>query len=261
MNLKNILINLASQWQICCKFAAHATLDTLMIYYYQVRNHHYKTEKVPLVICPLCRTAGDVHMSIQQKYIWMLGPMAPSSKYAIAYCEHCGNYIPKVKWTNDMDIVYQPLKKGLVTPRRLYRGLWVFPLVVAAFVGIILLVISITDGRQRSNAAAVKEAIANPHPGDVFQVIRNRSNTLDYTYLKVTRSNGDSLYLLPSNVHLTDRKGWNDVPTEASAYEAQPMVFSLSKSAAEEMFTYGDMPAEYNMVYGVWKNGELIKKY
>ncbi|RYY25635.1 MAG: hypothetical protein EOP41_05080, partial [Sphingobacteriaceae bacterium] len=74
-----------------------------MFFYYQVRTHHYKTEAVPQLACPVCTVAGQLHISILQKYMWVLGPVAPSAKYAIAYCENCGNYVPKVKWTDEMD--------------------------------------------------------------------------------------------------------------------------------------------------------------
>lgn len=232
-----------------------------MFYYYQIRNHHYKTETVPLVICPLCHTAGFMHMSVQQKYYWMIGPMAPSSKYAIAWCEHCNNYIAKVKWTNDMDNAYQLLKVGLHTPRRLYRGLFVFPLAIAAFIGIIMLVINLTDNHHANNAAAVKEAIAHPHTGDIFQILQSDGTHINYTYYKVTSAEGDKVSLSPSTVHKADMNGWDNVPLEANAYQPHEESFSISESAKDDMFLLqGDHP-EYNMVYGVYKDGELIKKY
>lgn len=232
-----------------------------MFYYYQIRNHHYKTEAVPLVLCPLCRTAGAMRMSVQQKYYWMVGPVAPSSKYAIAWCENCNNYIPKVKWTDDMDNAYQALKVGLHTPRRLYRGLLVFPIVVAAFIGVILLVINISDARHKNNAALVKEAVMHPHPGDIFQVLQSNGSVYDYTYYKVSRAEGDQIYLLPSIVHKKDTKKWDNVPVQKSDYATEEKLFSIARSAADDMFqTDGEHP-EYNMIYGVYKDGELTKKY
>lgn len=232
-----------------------------MFYYYQIRNHHYKTEKLPLILCPLCRTAGGMNMSIQQKYYWMIGPMSPSAKYAIAWCEHCGNYIPKVKWTDEMDAFYVNLKRDLTTPRRLYRGLWVMPLLIITFIGIIFLVINLTDSRQKSNAVAVKEAILHPHPGDIFQVIHSGGGTATYTYFKVDHSDGDDLYLLPSSVQKPDMNGWDDVPTEKGAYTGQPLLVSIARSGADDMFSYGADNHDYGIVYGVWKDGQLTKKY
>lgn len=232
-----------------------------MFYYYQIRNHHYKTEHLPLLLCPLCRTAGGMNMSIQQKYYWMIGPMSPSSKYAIAWCEHCGNYIPKVKWTDEMDAFYVKLKKGLITPRRLYRGLWVMPLVIAAFVGAIFLVINISNSRREGHAAVVKEAILHPHPGDIFQVIHSENGTASYTYFKVDHNDGDKLYLLPCSVQKPDMKEWDNVPADAAAYVQPPLAVSIAQAADNDMFTYGKNGTEYGIVYGVWKDGELIKKY
>lgn len=232
-----------------------------MFYYYQLRNHHYKTETLPLLLCPLCLTAGNMHMSIQQKYYWMIGPMAPSSKYAIAWCEHCGNYIPKVKWTDEMDTFYVRLKRDFTTPRRLYRGLWVMPLIVAAFIIILFLSFNISNSRQRNHAAAVTDAILHPHPGDIFQIIHSKGNTPIYTYFKVDHTNGDSLYLLPSDVEKPDMKEWDDVPTESGAYGQPPIVVSISQTGADDKFTYGKDNHDYGIVYGVWKDGKLIKKY
>ena len=233
-----------------------------MFYYYQLRNHHYKTESLPLILCPLCLSAGGISMSIQQKYYWMIGPMAPSSKYAIAWCEHCNNYIPNVKWTDEMDLFYTRLKRDLQTPRRLYRGLWVMPLVLVAFIGTILLVINISNSRHQSRAAAVTEAIQHPQKGDIFQVIRSSGgNTTVYTYFRVDHIEGDNLYLIPSTVQKPDMEAWDDVPTEAAAYTQPPLIVSISKTGDGDMFTYGEDGRDYGIVYGVLKNGELIKKY
>ncbi len=194
----------------------------------------------------------------------MIGPMSPSSKYAIAWCAHCNNYIPKVKWTDEMDIFFTRLKRDIKTPRRLYRGLWVMPLILVAFVGTILLVINISNSNHQSRAAAVKEAVLHPHPGDIFQVIQsggNSNNSAVYTYFKVDHADGDNLYLIPSTVQKPDMTDWDNVPTEAGAYTKPPLVISLSKTDDGDMFTYGDNGREYGIVYGVWKNGELIKKY
>jgi hypothetical protein len=233
-----------------------------MIYYYQIRNHHYKTEPVPQVTCPLCNTTGGMSMSIQQKYVWMIGPMAPSARYAIAQCTHCENLIPKVKWTDEMDAAYQLLKRDITTPRRLYRGMIVLPLLLIAFIGAILFTISSSAGRQKNHAAAVKEGIRHPSPGSIFQVIHSAGGNSYYTYFKVARSDSDSLYLLPAHVQKTDMTDWDKVPTEAGAYEQQPLAVSISKTSSDDMFTYGSSNApEYGIIYGIWKNGELIKKY
>lgn len=191
----------------------------------------------------------------------MIGPMMPSSKYAIAWCEHCNQYIPKVKWTDEMDIAYQALKHGLKTPRRMYRGLLFIPLGVAAFIGIISLIISLVDNRHKSNAAAVTKAIAHPHPGDIFQILRSNGSQVVYTYFKVSHTNGDSIYLKPSTVQKSDSKDWDDVPVKESDYQTGEASFSISQSAKNDMFLEEGEHKEYDMVWGVWSDGKLTKKY
>ncbi|WP_462264558.1 hypothetical protein [Mucilaginibacter sp.] len=235
-----------------------------MFYYYQIRRHHHKTEAVPYVTCPVCHTDGYLHMSILQKYRWQLGPIAPSGKYAIAWCEHCGNYIPKVKWTDAMDQAFRKMKQGLKTPLRLYRGLVVYPLVIAAVVGIALLVFKVKDHKQQGNQALVKDAILHPHQGDIFQITHTDGTNTYYTYFKVASTRGDSVYFYPSKVRVTDvknMKAWDNIPTAGSDYETRPIGFSISAAKESDMFTYATQPVQYGMVWSLYRDGTLYKKY
>lgn len=235
-----------------------------MFFYYQTRTHHYKTAAIPHLTCPVCHTASKLNISILQKYMWVLGPVAPSRKYAVAFCEHCSNYITKVKWTDEMDASFRSLKQGLKTPGRLYRGLIVFPLIVAAVIGVTLLFVKGSQRKQQNNQALIKEAIAHPKPGDIFQITHTDGSIADYTYFKVAQINGDSVYVNPSNRHYTspkDMKKWDEVPTEASAFEPQLMAFSISATQKTDMFTYATQPVEYGMVWSLFRDGTLYKKY
>jgi hypothetical protein len=235
-----------------------------MFIYYQIRRHHYKTEAVPYVTCPVCHTEGYLQMSILQKYMWQLGPVAPSAKYAIAWCEHCENYVPKVKWTDAMDQAFRSLKQGLKTPLRLYRGLIVIPLLAALLIGGILLFVKVKDHKQHNNQALIKEAILHPRAGDIFQITHTDGTHADYTYFKVVNSKGDSIYVQPSKIHLTDVKNmkqWDEIPTSSNDYEAQPVSFSIAASQESDMFTYRTQPVQYGMVWSLWRDGTLYKKY
>ena len=234
-----------------------------MFYYYQIRNHHYKTEAVPNVSCPLCQASGHLHMSILQKYTWMAGPMAPSSKYAIAWCENCDKYIPKVKWTDEMDTAYVQLKQGLKTPARLYRGLWVMPLLIVALIGSVLLFVKISSGRQKKNQNFVLDATLQPRPGDIFQINHSIGQSTYYTYYKVVRASTDSVYIQEAVDQPADIKAWDNIPTEAAAYEPEQIAFSLAKiKSMDGMFSREeDGTPVYGLVWGVWRDGELHKKY
>lgn len=232
-----------------------------MFFYYQIRSYHHKTEAVPHANCPLCNTTGQLHMSVLQKYMWLLGPIAPSSKYAVAYCEHCGNYIPKVKWTDEMDNDFQLLKKGVKTPGKLYRGLIVFPLAMAVLIGGILLFVKFRNGKQQDNQAFIKEAIAHPRAGDIFQITHTDGSKADYTYYKVAGSKGDSVYLNLGKAHLTDMKGWDEIPVNNDAYESTPTAFSIKEAQASDMFKFNTEPAQYGMVWSIYRDGKLYKKY
>lgn len=232
-----------------------------MFFYYQIRNHHYKTEAIPYLTCPVCSVSGHLHMSILQKYMWQLGPVAPSSKYAIAYCESCSNYVPKVKWTDEMDSAYRSLKQGLKTPLRLYRGLLVFPLLVMSLIGGTLLFIKYKDVKRVDNKAFIAQAVAHPLAGDIYQITHTDGQNTYYTYFKVTRSSGDSIYFNPSKIRIKDVKVWDDIPMDATAYEPKEIAFSISESQKDDMFKYHTQPEEYGMIWGLWKDGKLYKKY
>lgn len=235
-----------------------------MFFYYQIRNHHHKTEAVPQLTCPVCHTTSQVHISIMQKYMWLLGPIVPSGKFAMALCEHCNNYIPKVKWTDEMDSVFQSLKKDVRTPRRLYRGLIVFPLFIALIVGVILLYVKFSSNKQQNNQALIKEAIAHPRKGDIFQITHSNGTNTYYTYFKVSAIRGDSIYFNPSVVHITDGKKmseWDEIPVADNAYEQTQIGFSISKSVTSDMFVYATDPPQYGMVWSLYRDGHLYKKY
>lgn len=235
-----------------------------MFLYYQVRTHHYKTEAVRQVICPVCNTGGHLQMSIMQKYMWTLGPVAPSSKYAVAFCGHCNHYVPKVKWTDEMDSSFRTLKQGLKTPGRLYRGLLVFPLMIALVVGIALFFIKTDHQKQQNNQVLIKEAISKPRKGDIFQITHTDGTHTYYTYFRVAGSRGDSIYFNPSKVQITDikkMKEWDEVPLTNGAYEQGQIGFSISQSQAADMFTYVSQPVQYGLVWSLYRNGHLYKKF
>ena len=235
-----------------------------MFFYYQIRNHHHKTEPVPQLTCPVCHTTGQVQMSIMQKYAWVLGPIAPSGKFAMAFCEQCNNYIPAVKWTDEMDSVFQNLKKDVKTPRRLYRGLIVFPLAVALLIGAIVVFSKVKSNKQQGNQTLVKEAIAHPRKGDIFQINQSDGTNTNYTYFKVADVRGDSVYIYPSTVHLTDMgdmKQWDEIPVADDAYEKTPIGFSISQAQTSDMFMYNTQPAQYGIVWSLYRDGQLYKKY
>jgi hypothetical protein len=235
-----------------------------MFYYYQIRTHHHQTEHVPHVVCPVCHTAGHLQMSIMQKYMWMLGPVFPYAKHAVAFCEHCNNYIPKVRWTDEMDSAFQELKQGLKTPGRLYRGLLVFPLAIVLVIGAVMLFVKTKANKQQNNQALIKEAIAHPRKGDIFQITHSDGTNTYYTYFRVAGSQGDSVYFNPSKVRITDVKNmkeWDQIPVESNAYETDVLGFSISGSKESDMFKYKDQVSEYGIVWSLYRDGTLYKKY
>jgi hypothetical protein len=72
------------------------------------------------------------------------------------------------------------------------------------------------------------------------------------------------VYVNPSNRHFTnpkDMKKWDEIPTEADAFEPEQLAFSISATQKTDMFTYATQPIEYGMVWSLYRDGTLYKKY
>jgi len=125
----------------------------------------------------------------------------------------------------------------------------------------VILFVKIGQGKKENNQAFVKNAIIHPKAGDIFQITYTDGTNADYTYYKVARSTRDSIYLNPGKTHLKSTEQWDKIPIGSDAYEASSVGFSIKQSQDSDMFTFPTNPPHYGMVWSLYRDGKLYKKY
>lgn len=234
-----------------------------MIFFYQVRTLTQKTVACTDVTCPLCGHTGGVQLSIHQKYTWLLGPLAPAGKYGLAYCSHCNQQIPAMKWNRQLEQAYQTEKRTVTTPLRLWRGMIVIPVVLVLFVAGGSLLLSQKKRSQQQRASTIKEYAANPQPGDLYQIIvPGKNGGTWYSYAKYVRTQGDTVFVVLLNKLGPANTQWAGLDTEsAGAFDVHEVPVVRSMLEKDLLISVAGHP---NMTMTIWamkRNGELINKY
>ncbi len=119
-----------------------------MVLFIEHRSHHHKTINLPNECCPLCGEKGKLKLHLMQKYQHMMGPLTPLLKYGVLECDACDSTIPNKKWTDSFDAIYKKEISQIKTPARMWRGMWVLPLVCVALIGIIKVASALDSGRK-----------------------------------------------------------------------------------------------------------------
>jgi hypothetical protein len=119
----------------CCFSIKMINFIKKMVLFIEHRSHHHKTVSLTNEVCPLCQEKGKLKLHIMQKYQWMIGPMTPLPKYGVLECDACNKTIPNNKWNDTLDAIYKKEKTTVKTPTKMWRGMWVLPLIFVAFIG------------------------------------------------------------------------------------------------------------------------------
>ncbi|MEC5146001.1 hypothetical protein [Chitinophaga sp. 212800010-3] len=211
-----------------------------MFIVYQIRSIEHVTQHFPDLACPLGKQGG-VTIVVMQRYVAWIGPMMPSAKYGIAFCDD-GEKIPSSKWTPEIRQQYKALKAGTRTPLRLWRGMIVLLSIIA--VGIIWGVIA-THFRKKNEQVSA-EYLAHPQAGDIFYASTGGTLVIDgnsaqqsgqvFALFKVQKVDGDSIFLLQGNARRVSTPDhyineyesgfWNKLEDETSSYSTVPIIVS-----------------------------------
>ncbi|WP_129718226.1 hypothetical protein [Pedobacter sp. SYP-B3415] len=218
-----------------------------MIFIYQIRSLEHKTEACPDLMCPMCSQQGGVHITVRQRYVWWLGPMLPSGKYGIAWCERCGDRILGVKWSPELTRRYKEIRSTTKTPLRLWRGMIV---IFSLFAAIVLAALFFGSRHQAKAAADEKEKqeyITNPAPGDIYRannggrmykIDETSATTVDniYALYKVVRVSGDSVFVVQGNAQRVGTAEnpvnpyidgfWDELEKETTAFGSKEIAIS-----------------------------------
>ncbi len=197
-----------------------------MIIFIQHRSHHHKTVTVPNEACPLCQEKGKLKLNIMQKYQWIIGPMTPLLKYGVLECDACDKTIPNKKWTDSLDAIYTKEKATVKTPARMWRGMWVLPLIFLMAIAIIKIVfpsngVFANDYEKYNNETHVE--LQSVQKETVLFVTNANIKTNDemknmYGIVKIDKIVGDTVFVK------TYSHKWGDYN----------MVYELKKASLEE---------------------------
>lgn len=223
-----------------------------MFIVYQIRSVEHTRNHYPKLACPASSGGGEgVTIVVLQRYVWFIGPMMPSLKYGVAFCDN-GEKIPASKWTPEIRAKYKELKATTKTPLRLWRGMIVIPsfiLVLAAFA-------QFAKFKKGNDDKALAAYVADPKPGDIFYastggtLVRNENSATTtnnvYALFKVTKVVGDSIFLVQGNANRVSTPDnyineytsgfWEDLKKETTNFTT-PVVISHTSLTKYRFFS------------------------
>jgi hypothetical protein len=234
-----------------------------MIIVYQIRNLSSRSELASELRCPCCNETGGIAINVIQKYVWFLMPMWPVGKYGMVTCSNCSQKIPVVRWTDEIKLRYLILKKDVKTPARLWRGLFVVPLLFAVFLSVVTwLVVSGSNsykGNKNSEMAYIKEYLAKPKENDLYRVMTISNNQIAYTYFKYAAISGDTLFVYPMKEKVSGFNQWGKLK------ENRPDAFTNEKipvnqpALLKQLESWTMQPVTVPItLYGVIRDGQFF---
>jgi hypothetical protein len=234
-----------------------------MFLFYQIRTLTHTTTDCPGITCPLCGKTGGVRLSIRQRYAWLLGPIAPSPKFGLASCSNCGQQIPAVQWTDELEKTYRTELSKVKTPLRLWRGTWMIPLVIALVVTGGSWLLSQRGRSQQKKATLFTEYVTHPQDGDLYRiVVPGKNGATYYSYAKYLRTAGNTIFVaLHRQLNPADRQ-WEGMDTgSADAFDVQEIPVSRTMLEQSALLS---VPGRPNMTMTVWameRNGTLVSRF
>ncbi|MBS0027139.1 hypothetical protein ACTJJ0_11420 [Chitinophaga sp. 22321] len=224
-----------------------------MFIIYQIRSLEHTRKHYPGLACPLANGGGNgVTIVVLQRYVWWLGPMMPSMKYGVAFCDN-GDKIPVAKWTPEITAKYKELKATTKTPLRLWRGMIVIP---AIFL-VLVLVAQIAKRTKANDDKEFTEYVNHPQAGDIFYantggtLVRSENSATTtndvYALFKVIKIDGDSIFLAQGNASrvgtaekpINEYKSgfWDDLKKETTGFSAIPVIISFQRLIQYRFFS------------------------
>jgi hypothetical protein len=223
-----------------------------MFIVYQIRSVEHTRKHYPGLACPLANGGDGVTIAVLQRYVWFVGPMMPSLKFGIAFCDN-GEKIPTSKWTPEITAKYKELKATTKTPLRMWRGMIVIP----AFILVLAGFAQIAKHTKSNNDKALAAFVASPEPGDIFYantggtLVRNENSATTtndvYALFKVVKINGDSIFLLRGNASRVSTAEkpinpytsgfWSDLKKETTDFSTTPEIISLQSLKQYQFFS------------------------
>jgi hypothetical protein len=131
--------------------------------------------------CPSCGTANSVQLHVTQKYAHMMFiPLFPFGRKGMTRCEHCKQTLEGRHLSESSKHVMDAAKELYPTPMWMYFGL---------FLSVLLIPVGIWISREHDEQLIAR--LNAPKVGELYEV---KLGYKRYTYYKVVRVSGDSIY-------------------------------------------------------------------
>lgn len=186
---------------------------------------HVKTEQLKMISCPNCETQGSLTVSVFSRHahiFWI--PIFPFGKTGASECSNCKQVLKPKEMPERVRQEYNRIKGESKTP------IWQFSGLVLIATLIIWLV---NAGKEDKRNELV--FISNPLVGDVYEYKTEGNN---YSTLKVTQINGDSVYVSPNDYEITKKRGMYKIDKDENYPDYS---YGIAKSELQKMYDEGDI--------------------
>ena len=148
--------------------------------------------------CPACGTENSVALHIVQKYIhFVFLPVVPIGRSAVTHCEHCQQTLTGKQLSPSAKEVFKAALAEFKTPVWMFSGL-----------AIILLLIPLAFWQSGRHNKEVLARLNAPKEGDLYEI---QLGTRSYSFYKVMRVSGDSIYVGLYNYETDKRRGLGSI--------------------------------------------------
>lgn len=186
-------------------------------------------------ICPVCKTTGNIKITLYMRYMRSWIPVFGMGERTIAHCGTCNHTLKIVNHSifttketlTNLDIEINNLQKN--HKRTLWQLIypWSFSIIVLA----VALLSYFRTNIQKDTASDLVDLHNNPKVNDLYLAQwKNTPIEIEKSViLKLVRINGDTLIVVPSNESMTrvDKKSWEDLEDKATFGTTE---YKLSKS-------------------------------
>jgi hypothetical protein len=236
-----------------------------MFVVYEISTYTFPVRPLPDVRCPKCQQANALKIIFQKDYMGLplLGPGMPlflTLRTASLDCTSCHQPVSLADETDEIKEAIKKLMKRTYSPLKQYRALLIL---LSVFVSILIAGKISTYGAQKEkeNFEALRN---NPVVGDKYYVLLLKNNKLDNTVFKLTRIDGDTLWMLKNKANKEgncyEDKFWDSFSLSENSFEAEQIAYSKSKLLKDvQLQTFADLNNRSSSYQRSGLSGNVIK--
>jgi hypothetical protein len=236
-----------------------------MFVVYEISTYTFPVRPLPNTSCPKCQQANSLEIIFQKDYMGLplLGPGMPlflTLRTASLNCTSCHQLISLTDETEEIKEATKKLKRRTYSPLKQYRALLIL-LSVFVFIAIAGKISTYGAQKEKENFEALK---SNPVVGDKYYVLLLNNNKLDNTVFKLTRMEGDTLWMLKNKVNKEgncyEDKFWDSFSLSENSFEVKQIAYSKSQLLRDiQLQTFEDLNNRSSSHPSTGLSGNVIK--